>query len=110
MNPDFINSLTLEIDGVSVPMEKLLKYNRAESPGDGFSLTIAPNNAFGLTQDTMVPPPVTLPATVNSVAVGYWALLDHLSPGEHTIKFGGSISFPSGTFRTSVTYLLNVVP
>ena len=111
MNPDFINSLTLEIDGVSVPKEKLLQNNRAESPGDGFLLTIAPNNAFGLTQDTMVPPPVSLPATVTSVAVGYWALLHPLSPGEHTIKFGGSISFPdSGTFRTGVTYLLDVVP
>jgi hypothetical protein len=113
MNPDFINSLTLEIDGVSVPKEKLLQYNRAESPGDGFSLTIAPNNAFGLNANTMVPPPVTLPATVNSVAVGYWALLHSLAPGEHTIKFGGSITYPeqiSGTFRTSVTYLLNVVP
>ena len=95
----------------SVPIEKLLQYNRAESPGDGFSLTIAPNNAFGLNANTMVPPPVTLPATVNSVAVGYWALLHSLPPGEHTIKFGGSITYPeliSGTFRTSVTYLLNV--
>ena len=113
MNPDFINSLTLEIDGVSVPIEKLLHYNRAESPGDGFSLTIAPNNAFGLNENTMVPPPVPLPKTVNSVAVGYWALLHSLPPGEHTIKFGGSITYPeliSGTFRTSVTYLMNVVP
>jgi hypothetical protein len=112
MNPDFINSLTLEIDGVSIPIEKLLQYNRAESPGDGFSLTIAPNNAFGLNENTMVPPPVTLPETVNSVAVGYWALLHPLPPGEHTIKFGGSITYPeliSGTFRTEVTYLLNVV-
>lgn len=112
MNPDFINSLTLEIDGVSVPIEKLLQNNRAESPGDGFSLTIAPNNAFGLNANTMVPPPVPLPATVNSVAVGYWALL-HLPPGQHTIKFGGSITYPeliSGTFRTEVTYLLDVVP
>lgn len=112
MNPNFINSLTLEIDGVSVPKEKLLQY-RAESLRDGFSLTIAPNNAFGLNENTMVPPPVSLPATVDSVAVGYWALLHPLPPGEHTIKFGGSITFPeqiSGTFRTSVTYLLNVVP
>ena len=112
MNPDFINSLTLEIDGVSVPMEKLLQNNREESPGDGFSLTIAPNNAFGLNENTMVPPPVPLPETVDSVAVGYWALL-HLPPGQHTIKFGGSITFPeliSGTFRTEVTYLLDVVP
>jgi hypothetical protein len=110
LNPDFITSLTLEIDGVPVPKEKLLQY-RAESLRDGFSLTIAPNNAFGLTQDTMVPPPVSLPATVTSVAVGYWVLLHPLSPGEHTIKFGGSVTFPnSGTFRTGVTYLLNVVP
>ena len=59
----------------------------------------------------MVPPPVSLPATVNPVAVGYWTLLHPLPPGEHTIKFGGSISFSnSGTFRTGVTYLLDVMP
>jgi hypothetical protein len=118
MNPDFINSLTLEIDGVSVPMKKLLEFNRAESPGDGFLLTIAANNAFGLTEASppqSVSPPVPLPTEppVDSVAVGYWALLHPLSPGEHTIKFGGSITYPeqiSGTFRTSVTYLLNVIP
>ncbi len=117
MNPDFINSLTLEIDGVSVPIEKLLQNNRAESPGDGFLLTIAANNAFGLTEASppqSVSPPVPLPTDppVNSVAVGYWTLL-HLPPGQHTIKFGGSITYPeliSGTFRTEVTYLLNVVP
>ncbi len=110
LNPDFVTSLILEIDGVSVPKDKLLQY-RAESPGDGFSLTIAPNNAFGLTQNTMVPPPVSLPATVTSVAVGYWALLHPLPLGEHTIKFGGTITFPTGdTFRTGVTYSLNVVP
>jgi hypothetical protein len=107
---DRVTSLTLEIDGVPVPEEKLFQY-RAESPKDGFTLTIAPNNAFGLNQDTMVPPPVTLPATVNSVAAGYWALLHPLPPGEHTIKFGGLAEFPDGsTFRTGVTYLLNVVP
>ena len=107
---DLVTSLTLEIDGVPVPKEKLFQY-RAESPRDGFSLTIAPNNAFGLTQDTMVPPPVSLPVTVDSVAAGYWALLHPLPPGEHTIKFGGTLTFPnSDTFRTGVTYLLNVVP
>lgn len=114
MNPNFIKSLTLEIDGVSIPKEKLLQY-RAESPRDGFTLTIAPNNAFGLTEASppQVSPPKPLPHTDNSVAVGYWALLHPLPPGEHTIKFGGLITYPeqiSGIFRTSVTYLLNVVP
>jgi hypothetical protein len=107
---NLVTSLTLEIDGVPVPTAKLFQY-RAESPKDGFSLTIAPNNAFGLTDATMVPPPVPLPATVTSVAAGYWALLHPLPPGEHTIKFGGTLTFPNGaTFRTGVTYLLNVVP
>jgi hypothetical protein len=79
-------------------------------------LTIAKNNAFGLTdecppQGTQVCPPKPLPQTVNSVAAGYWALLHPLSPGKHTIKFGGTATFPDGsTFRTGVTYLLNVVP
>lgn len=114
---DLVTSLTLEIDGVPVPKEKLFQY-RAESLRDGFSLTIAANNAFGLTdkcspQGTQVCPPVPLPTDppVNSVAAGYWALLHPLSPGEHTIKFGGTLTFPNGdTFRTGVTYLLNVVP
>lgn len=114
---DLVTSLTLEIDGVPVPKEKLFQ-QRAESLRDGFTLTIAANNAFGLTDKcpphgTQVCPPVPLPTDppVNSVAAGYWALLHPLPPGEHTIKFGGTLTFPSGdTFRTGVTYLLNVVP
>jgi hypothetical protein len=48
---DLVTSLTLEIDGVSVPKEKLFQY-RGESPRDGFTLIIAPNNAFGLTEES----------------------------------------------------------
>ena len=48
---DLITSLTLEINGVPVPKEKLFQY-RGESPRDGFTLIIAPNNAFGLTEES----------------------------------------------------------
>ena len=103
-------SLTLEIDGVLVPEEQLFQY-RVDSPQDGFSLTIAPNNPFGITPELLNPPTLTLPATATSVAAGYWVLLNPLPPGEHTIEFGGIATFPgAGTFRTNVTYLLNVVP
>jgi hypothetical protein len=108
---DFVTSLTLEIDGVQVPAEQLFQYRVESANKNGFSLTIAPNNPFGITPEFLNPPTLTLPATATSVAAGYWVLLNPLPPGEHTIEFGGIATFPAaGTFRTSVTYLLNVVP
>jgi hypothetical protein len=111
INPIIVTSLTLVIDGVQVPLDQLYQNKVESANNNGFSLTIAPNNPFGLNEATMVQPPVPLPATVTSVAAGYYILLNPLQPGEHTIEFGGIATFPDGsTFRTGVTYLLSVVP
>jgi hypothetical protein len=90
-----VNSLTLIIDGV--PSPQLIK--RVQSGPDGFQLTIVPNNPFGVN--------VTQPTTTLSVSDGYWALIpaNTLTPGPHTITFGGTANFPdSSSFRTLVTY------
>jgi hypothetical protein len=95
-----VNSLTLIIDGV--PSNQLVK--RVQSGPDGFQLTVVPNNPFGVD--------VTQPTTTLSVSDGYWALLpaNTLTPGPHTITFGGTANFPdSSSFKTLVTYNIVVI-
>ena len=41
-----------------------------------------------------------------AVVDGYWLLLKPLSPGTHTLTFGGTI----GAFSTKVTYELTISP
>jgi hypothetical protein len=41
-----------------------------------------------------------------AVSDGYWLLLAPLSPGQHTLQFGGSVF--SGSFTTTATYNLTV--
>ena len=93
------NSLTLIIDGV--PSNQLVK--RVQSGPDGFQLTVVPNNPFGIN--------VTQPTTTLSVSDGYWALLpaNTLTPGPHTITFGGVAVFGNTEFRTLVTYNIVVI-
>jgi hypothetical protein len=87
---DQFTNLTLTIDGT--PVSNLTKL-RVGSPV--FSFTAASGNVFGV------------PAgTTRSVADGYWALIRPLSPGTHTITFGGD--FPAGPFTTRATYTLTV--
>jgi len=82
--------LSLTIDGVAVTD---LQRFRVHSPV--FQFTAAPGNVFGI------------PAgTTRSVADGYWVLIRPLSPGTHTISFGGA--FLPGGFTPSVTYTLTV--
>jgi hypothetical protein len=86
----FFTGLSLTIDGVPIPDP----FNfRVQSQPFGFNA--AAGNVFG------VPAGGTL-----SVADGYWALIGPLSPGAHTISFGGS--YPPGPFTTFVTYNLTV--
>jgi len=95
-----VNSLTLIIDGV--PSNQLVK--RVQSGPGGFQLTVVPNNPFGVS--------VSQPTTTLSVSDGYWALLpaNTLTPGPHTITFGGVANFPDSTsFRTLVTYHIVVI-
>jgi hypothetical protein len=94
------NSLTLIIDGV--PSNQLVK--RVQSGPDGFQLTIVPNNPIGVVN-------VTQPITTLAVSDGYWALLpaNSLTPGSHTITFGGVAVFGNNEFRTLVTYNIVVI-
>jgi hypothetical protein len=87
---DQFTDLSLTIDGVAIAD---LQRFRVQSPV--FQFTAAEGNVFGV------------PAgTTRSVADGYWVLIRPLSPGTHTISFGGA--FPPGGFTTSATYMLTV--
>ena len=82
--------LSLTIDGVAIAD---LQRFRVQSPV--FQFTAAEGNVFGV------------PAgTTRSVADGFWVLIRPLSPGTHTISFGGA--YPPGPFTTFVTYTLTV--
>lgn len=82
--------LKLTIDGVPVP--DLFSFRVRSQP---YGLNAAANNITG------IPAGGTL-----SVSDGYWALIGPLSPGAHTVSFGGS--YPPGGFTTFVTYNLTV--
>jgi hypothetical protein len=87
---DQFSDLSLTIDGVAIAE---LQRFRVHSPV--FQFTAAEGNVFGI------------PAgTTRSVADGFWVLIRPLSPGTHTISFGGA--FPPGPFTTFVTYTLTV--
>jgi hypothetical protein len=84
------SDLSLTIDGVAIAD---LQRFRVHSPV--FQFTAAKDNVFGV------------PAgTARSVADGFWVLIRPLSPGTHTISFGGA--YPPGGFTTFVTYTLTV--
>jgi hypothetical protein len=86
---DDFTDLTLVVDGQAVTNLDRLRV-QAES-----TFTSVDGNGFGI------------PAATDSkfAADGYWALVK-LTPGEHTLTFGGS--YPPGNFTTSVTYDLFV--
>jgi hypothetical protein len=87
---DQFTDLSLTIDGVAIAD---LQRFRVQSPV--FQFTAAKNNVFGIP-----------PGTTRSVADGFWVLIQPLSPGTHTISFGGA--YPPGPFTTFVTYTLTV--
>jgi hypothetical protein len=62
-----------------------------------FSVTLPNDNLFGLTAGTYTP----------AVADGVYLLLPPLTPGRHTITFGGT-GYLSGTFSQDTTYNLTV--
>src|SRR5215218_9666931 len=87
---DQFTDLSLTIDGRSVTDLRRL---RVRSPV--FCFTAVEDNVFDI------------PAgATRSVADGYWALIRPLSPGTHTVSFGGS--YPPGDFSVSVVYTLTV--
>jgi hypothetical protein len=98
-----VSSLKIVVDGVPLTPQ------RAQSPGLGHCMTIMPNNPY-----SVFPAPnplnVAKSTTVQSIADGYWALINNLSRGQHTLEFGGVIVFPDGSsFVTTATYRLTVV-
>ena len=90
---DNFTDLSLVIDGTQVTG---LTDLRVQS--NLFTFKSVAGNVFGV--------PAT-PSTI-SVADGYWTLIRPLTPGVHTISFGGS--YPPGQFSTLATYNLTVQP
>jgi len=75
------SGLFLTVDGAPAPLPAsaptLASFHQVTPPGT-FPLTFPANNVFGA--------PV---GTYQSVSDGYWVMLDGLSPGSHTLHFGG---------------------
>jgi hypothetical protein len=91
---DFVReftNLSLVVDGVAV--DGLTRF-RVQS--DPFQFTSVKQNVFGVPA-----------ATSLSVADGYWALINPLPSGTHTVSFGGDFGDPSA-FTTRATYTIIV--
>jgi hypothetical protein len=90
---DKVRSIDVTIDGVN--LRDLQKY-RVQS--QLFNITLPENNVLGLQ-----------PQTTQAVADGYYAMLEPLSLGKHTIHFSGVLGDPSANpFVTDATYNLDV--
>jgi hypothetical protein len=87
---DDFTDLKLEIDGQPV--------------GNLNELRVQAESTFTPVEGNVFP---TIPPFTNSkfATDGYWALIK-LTPGDHTLSFGGS--YPPGSFTTEVTYQLTV--
>jgi len=91
---DHVTQKWAKVDGVALPISQ---GNRAVS--NPFNFTAAPGNLFGIP-----------PGPNRAVADGYWVLLPRLSPGRHTVEFGGTAEFPelNFTFTTTMKYDLTI--
>jgi len=107
------DSLTAEIDGV--PVTGLAKYR---SPSRWFSYRL-PGDNLGQLPDVCgksfrrgtMPPPVDHHG--GAIADGYYLMVAPLSPGEHSLKFGGKAYFPQEdgsvfVFTQNVNYEITV--
>lgn len=92
------SSLRCEVDGVVVPVD--LFTQRLLSPPGFFPMDLPEDNIFGA------------PAGVyNSVADGYHVMLAPLSPGFHSVFFGGTVTdSPYGSVEILSYYSLEVIP
>ncbi len=99
MPPSQVQSLFLEVDGVSVrSITELLGYRQVTDPNapftnvlsspDNLSLYFKLDPTFGIGNpfDAASYPASIFPAVLD----GYWVGLTPLAPGDHTIRFGGS--------------------
>ncbi len=93
-NVDSVTNPYFEIDGVSLPNP--LDYREA-SPAGGFTLFDSP-----LLQQIGLPAMDRL-----AVADGYWVMLEPLSVGTHTLRFGGA---QPGQFENNVVAHITVTP
>jgi hypothetical protein len=98
------DTLFASVDGVVVGdlAPRSTPFRACAAPAVGctpssFSLTFPDRNLFGLPAGTYAP----------AVQDGYYLLFDPLTPGEHTIKFGGTGNF-GGAFSQDITYRLLV--
>lgn len=100
---DFINqvsNLQATVDGVP------LDFVRVESPPGGFGVRVSEHNAlFGELGQFGPFGMVSLHAVVD----GYWVLLPPLSPGEHTLTFGGCVPPFGGAPDSCQTNLYTLV-
>jgi hypothetical protein len=97
-----VTELHLTIDGVSMP-DLLSLRARASTP---FSIALPPGgddvySHFGVDAGNSV-------STV--VSDGYWAFIDALPAGSHTISFGGTQNDGTTNSSISATYSINVRP
>jgi hypothetical protein len=88
---DAFTDLKLEIDGKPV--------------GNLTSLRVQAESTFTPVPDNALIPNISEPTDSKFAADGYWALIK-LTPGEHTVTFGGT--YPPFDFTTEVTYHLLV--
>ncbi len=96
--------LHVTIDGV--PVKDPFAYRAAYAPFT-YSVPSTDNLLQWFGADV---PGIDWPSTVISPAAsdGYWLMLQPLSPGIHTINFGGTSE--DGTFAIDISYTINVVP
>ena len=92
---DDFGSLHLTVDGKDASGLTGFRFRSPE-----FRFVSVAGNPFGV--------PTTGPGGTNSVADGYWVALTPLTPGSHTIRFGGAA--PSFSFTTDATYQITVRP
>jgi hypothetical protein len=92
---NLVTSLVADLDGV--PISNLRSY-RATSRIEEFEADIS---------NQVIDPCVTGDIQ-HGVADGYWLMLKPLSPGEHTLHFGGAMDFFGTPFSLDVTYHLTV--
>ena len=108
MAGDFIlaGELHATIDGK--PVQGLFAYRAADA---GFSYNLPPTDNMQQIQGNDAPGAAWPPdkPMVGPVACdGYWLMLEPLSPGAHTISFGGSAK--NGYLQVDVSYSINVIP
>ena len=94
---DATDSLFFNLDGVALSTDELFEHRETPVP---FNVTLAENNFYGE------------PAGSSSIVAsdGYWLMVEPLSVGNHTVSFGGSLTFFGQSFPQDNTYEISVVP